>query len=114
MGLAKGKTNNPAGRPAGKPNRLTTELKTWIKDLVEKNKVSFERDLRKLDPKDRLVILERLMQYVIPKMQTVSIEEQIKHEYQQLETLLNECPDEVIDELFERMKKLKDEQGKKN
>lgn len=63
----KGRTNNPNGRPKGSKNKVTTELKEWISELIDQNRELFLKDLIALEPKDRLVIIEKLMQYVIPK-----------------------------------------------
>ena len=65
-----------------------------------------EKDLDKLEPKDRLIILERLLQYSIPKQQSISVEAQIQAEYDALEKLLNNAPTEAINELTERLMKL--------
>lgn len=65
----KGTTNNPNGRPKGKPNRITKEVREYLRELIEKQLPQIKRDLRALEPKDRLLILEKLMQYVIPKQQ---------------------------------------------
>lgn len=107
MAPRKGQTNNPKGRPKGSPNKVTTELKAWIQQLIDGNRKKFETDLKKLDPKDRLLILEKLMQYVVPKQQSISVEAQIECEYKELEKLLDKAPDSVVDELLQRMEKLK-------
>ena len=65
----KGKTNNPNGRPKGVPNKVTASLRTFVAEIINKNKRQINKDLKALQPKDRLIILERLMQYVIPKQQ---------------------------------------------
>ena len=65
----KGKTNNPNGRPKGVPNKVTASLRTFVAEILNKNKRQINKDLKALQPKDRLIILERLMQYVIPKQQ---------------------------------------------
>ena len=39
---------------------------------IDKNRKQMEKDLKMLDPKDRLQMLEKMMQYVIPKQQAVS------------------------------------------
>ena len=64
------------GRTAGTPNKVTGTVKEWIASLIEKNREQMELDLAQLEPKDRLLILERLMQYVVPKQQAVGIESQ--------------------------------------
>lgn len=69
--MKKGRTNNPAGRPKGTPNKVTNEMKSWIQQLIDGNRQQLERDLKGLDPADRWRIVEKLMAYVLPKMQSV-------------------------------------------
>lgn len=67
----KGKTNNPNGRPKGKPNKVTGEVREWIKAIIEKQRPQLEKDLKALEPAERWRIVEKLMQYVVPKMQAI-------------------------------------------
>lgn len=62
------------GREPGTPNKVTAELKTWIQSMIDGNRLQLEADLKALQPKDRWIIIERLMQYAIPKMQNVDVE----------------------------------------
>lgn len=101
MAQKKGQTGNPNGRPKGTPNKVTIEMKTWLAGLIDKNRRQIEKDLKKLEPKDRLVILERLMQYTVPKMQAVTAQIDLNN-------LTNEQLDVVISELT---KNLNDENG---
>jgi len=70
--MEKGKTNNPNGRPKGTPNKITQDMRQWLSTVIDKNRRQIERDLKPLEPKERLQMLEKLMQYVIPKQQAVS------------------------------------------
>lgn len=71
MAQKKGCTGNPNGRPRGSTNRVTTEMKGFLTELIDDNRQQIKDDLQRLDPKDRLLILEKFMQYTIPKMQSV-------------------------------------------
>ncbi|MDR2824358.1 MAG: DUF5681 domain-containing protein [Prevotellaceae bacterium] len=67
MAQKKGQTGNPNGRPKGTPNRVTTDLRQWVNTLIESNREQLEADLAKLEPKERWQLIEKLIQYVIPK-----------------------------------------------
>jgi len=74
MGLQKGaKPNNPAGRKVGSKNAATTDLKIWVRGILEKNTDLFESDLLSLESKDRLSVLTTLLKYVIPSVQSTDI-----------------------------------------
>ena len=60
------------GRQAGTPNKITGTLKEFVANLVDDNRDQIVDDLKTLKPKERLAVLERLMQYVLPKQQAVS------------------------------------------
>lgn len=64
------------GRKKGTPNKSTTLGKEVIVSLLTDYAGSglMTADFMALDPKDRLVIAERLMQYTMPKMQATAID----------------------------------------
>jgi hypothetical protein len=70
MSKAKG-DQKTGGRKKGTPNKVSADLRGWINALIESNREQLEADLKALEPKDRIIILEKLMQYVIPKQQSV-------------------------------------------
>jgi len=106
MAPRKGTTNNPNGRPKGTPNKSTSDLREWVNGLIDDNRLKIAEDLKSLEPKDRLVIIERLLQYAIPKQQSISVEAQIAAEYEAIERLLSNMPEKAINELTERIIKL--------
>jgi hypothetical protein len=74
MGLKKGMTNNPGGRPKGKPNRSTSEIKTAFQNLLDANIEQMEEDLKELTPKERIHVLLKLADFVLPRIQSVQSE----------------------------------------
>lgn len=60
------------GRQKGTPNKVTASVKDWVAQVIDKNRRQMEKDIKTLEPKDRLQMLEKLMQYVVPKQQAVS------------------------------------------
>lgn len=69
----KGQSGNPNGRPKGSLNRATAISREWLNMILDKNRRQIEKDLKALDPKDRLAILEKFMSYTIPKMSSMSL-----------------------------------------
>ena len=60
------------GRKKGTPNRLTKEVRTVLKELVfdEISQVQFH--FEKLEPRERVELLIKLMPFVCPKIQPAS------------------------------------------
>lgn len=86
----KGKTNNPNGRPKGTPNKITKSVRAFIVEVVNKNRRQVIKDLKALAPKDRLIMIEKLLQYIVPKQQAQTID---------ITSLTDEQITSVIDEI---------------
>ena len=71
MAQRKGQTGNLNGRPKGSANKVTSDLREWVRMLIDGNRKQLEKDLLALEPKARWQVVEKLMQYTIPKMQSV-------------------------------------------
>ena len=64
-------TPKTGGRQKGTPNKVTASVKGWLSCLIDKNRKQIERDLKAVEPMERLQMLEKLMQYVVPKQQAI-------------------------------------------
>lgn len=92
MGLQKGKTNNPNGRPPGALNKITKDLRKNITEFLETNFDEVVNEWRNLEGKDKLQFYKDLIQYAIPKMQTMEFQSEF-------ERLSDEDLDRIINEL---------------
>ncbi len=62
------------GRETGTPNKLTKELREILKDLMHRELEALPERLEKLEGKERLEILVKLLPYVLPKVEPVSMD----------------------------------------
>ena len=94
------------GREKGSLNKTTSDIKRFVDELIGKNLSTMKKDLKKIEPYQRLQVIEKLLQYTLPKRQSVSIEEQVRCEYIEIERLLNSAPNEAITAIAERIREL--------
>lgn len=66
--MSKGKKTG--GRQKGTPNKVTSTLRNWLLEVINDNRDLIVDDLQTLDPLQRLVFIEKLLPYVLPKVQT--------------------------------------------
>ena len=87
------------GRAKGTPNKVSSTVKDWISQLIDDNRVQIEKDIKKLSPKDRLQMFEKLMQYVVPKQQSVRADIDLsKLSETQLDLIVDELTKYIDDE----------------
>lgn len=60
------------GREAGTPNRLTKELRAALKNILHQEIELLPEHFEKLDPKDRLELLVKLLPFALPKVEPES------------------------------------------
>ncbi len=61
------------GRSEGTPNRLTSEMREVLKTILEKEIDTLPNQLEKLEPKERLEIVVKLLPYVIPRITEIEM-----------------------------------------
>lgn len=71
--MAKG--HKTGGRQKGTPNKVTAFSKSIIEDILSDyvDTEMMAEDLKKLDPKDRLDIMVKLMAFTTPKPQSIDM-----------------------------------------
>ncbi|MEZ4909893.1 MAG: hypothetical protein R2774_03420 [Saprospiraceae bacterium] len=62
------------GREAGTPNKLTKELRSALKNILNQEIELLPEHFNKLETKDRLEILVKLLPYAMPKVEPESYE----------------------------------------
>lgn len=97
MAQKKGQTGNPNGRPKGSPNKATKDLRQWINAFIESQTERIQQDWKLLEPKDRIVLFEKLLKYSLPTLQATNLTTD-------LERLSDEDLDRVINGILNHQK----------
>ena len=72
------------------------DLRSWFSKLIDKNRDQIQRNLTALPSNERLQVLEKFMQYTIPKMQNAEAK-------LDLDKLRDEQIDQIVNELAENL-----------
>ena len=81
------------GRPKGSSNKLTADLRRWITNFLESNIEQLEKDWTQIRPKDRILIYEKFLKYVLPTLQST-----------QQESEFDRLPDDQLDDIIDALK----------
>ncbi len=103
MRYSKGQSGNPSGRPKGAKNKASGRLAGLVATIVDNNMNRIQKDLDSLEPQDRIRAIVSLMGYVIPKKQAINVQQSLDYEYEKLNELLKNAPDEVVDAIAEKV-----------
>lgn len=78
-----GISGNPTGRPKGAQNQVTIQVKEVLADVVKQHltPAKINRDLKQLEPKERLEILAKLATFIIPR----PTENSVRFDFESLE-----------------------------
>lgn len=105
MGRTKG-TPKTGGRKAGTPNKATTDIKTWVANILDGGRADFEKRLAKLDDREYIRTFVGLLGYVMPKMSPTTPEDILRKEREMMQDLLLSMPEEMIDRVTKRLYEL--------
>ena len=91
MPFKKGVSGNTLGRPIGA--RGKNNLREFITEFLEENTERIKKDFELLEPKDRIVLFEKLLKYSLPTLQATT-----------LSTNLDKLSDTELDIIIEELK----------
>lgn len=101
------------GREKGVPNKVTGTLRDFVVNLIDQNREQIEKDLAALTPKERLQIIEKFMQYVLPKQKDILLTEESRQSQSRFDFLpddvLIKIADKIQDAEYLYMQKIKQE-----
>ena len=86
------------GRPVGSKNKATAPIRERISEFLNNNWSVVERDFKSLSPKDRLLFVSKILDYAVPKMQSVDVK---SHTADTLSELSNQELNNVINAILE-------------
>jgi len=72
------------GRQRGTPNKVTTDLRSLINELVSDELEHLQSHIQQMPDEQRTHILLKLLPYVTPKMQAVTYRDESEPEHKQL------------------------------
>ncbi len=96
MGLPKGRTNNPAGKPIGCNSKAVGDLRQWVGEFIDGQREQILQDWQALEPKDRIMMFEKLMRFVLPTLQATT-----------LQTDFDRMTDSELDHIINELKQAK-------
>lgn len=67
-------TPKTGGRKKGTPNKVSGKLKEWLAEFIDNSREQIVKDFKRLGPKNRVAMFEKLIKYVLPIQQVSKID----------------------------------------
>jgi hypothetical protein len=67
------KRQKTGGRTKGTPNKTTNEIREHFQKLVNNNLIQLEKDIKDLEPKERIKTILELSKFVIPTLKATEL-----------------------------------------
>ncbi|RKR83304.1 hypothetical protein BDD43_3509 [Mucilaginibacter gracilis] len=96
MGLKPGQTNNKAGKPKGAKNKIDADLRKKVTDFLSGKFPDVMNQYELLAPKDKVKFYTEMLQYGLPKLQSVDMTMEI-------DKTLSALNDEQLDAIIEKL-----------
>lgn len=110
------------GRAVGTPNKTTGAVKTAISEIVgdyltttgkgKKGRFSLLTDLESMQPGERAKLMAGLASYIVPKQQSLSIEDQTRIEYDSLMEFIETAPESAIEAISKKVLEMQEKNAK--
>ena len=76
------------GRQPGTPNRTTTEIREHFQNLIAENLEQLNKDLKELEPLQRLKMIIELSKFVVPTLKAIESNNQNDNNREPLKVVL--------------------------
>ncbi len=102
------------GRAKGTPNKATTDLKTWVSDILDNGRDKFIESLEQLEPSEYIKVFTGLLNYALPKQAPTTPDDILEKEKRMMQELLLSMPEEMVDRVTKRIIELKNKEEYEN
>jgi hypothetical protein len=68
--------NKTGGRTIGTPNKITQTTRQSLQSFIDNNIGNIQTNFEQLEPKDKLKFISDLLPYLVPKLQTIQLNEE--------------------------------------
>lgn len=100
MRFKKGQSGNPQGRPPGTANKTTEAIRATVNKFISDNLPNIQAEYENLEAKDKLEFLNKLLAYVLPKLQAVQMDATIEQTPIDLSKLSGKQAQDLLNEIL--------------